>query len=125
MSEAGLPLESVRTLFAGFADVQVHAVADLRQLRAQDLPRDGRVNVLVSNHHARYAAPLAPHAVDLHLAVWNPFHVLDVAAPAVVTWGYADGALSALKDWLEGRIEAHAHVPVPLATAPLGETLPC
>lgn len=125
VSEAGLPLDAVRTLFANFADVQVHAVADLRQLRAGDLPRDGRINVLVSNHHARYAAPLAAQAVHLHLAVWNPFHALDVAAPAVVTWGYADGALGALKDWLEGRIEAHAHAPVPLASAPLGETPPC
>lgn len=125
VSEAGLPLDQVRKLFAGFADVQVHAVANLRQLRAGDLPRDSRCNILVSNHHARYAAPLPPHAVDLHLAVWNPFHVLDVAAPAVVTWGYADGALSALKDWLEGRIEAHAHAPVPLAAAPFGETPPC
>ena len=116
VSEAGLPLESVRTLFAGFADVQVHAVADLRQ-QARKTSRDGRVNVLVSNHHARYAAPLAPHAVDLHLAVWNPFHV-DVAAPAVVTWGYADGALSAVKDWLRAASRPHAHAPVPWPPPP-------
>ena len=28
--------------------------------------------------------------------------MLDVAAPALVTWGYASGALAALRAWLEG-----------------------
>jgi beta-N-acetylhexosaminidase len=47
--------------------------------------------------------------------LWNPFQVLDIRAPAIVTWGFADGALAALRAWLEGRAAAPGHAPVPLA----------
>lgn len=115
VSEAGLPMEQVRALFAGFTDVQFLPVEDLRQLQVAALPRDGRCNVLVSNHHGRYLASSATAGVDLHLAIWNPFQVLDIAAPAVVTWGYADGALEALKAWLQGEADAPGTAPVALA----------
>jgi len=53
---------------------------------------------------------LAAARPDLHLALWNPFQLFDIAAPSVVTWGYADGALEAVKAWLEGRAQAlHLH----------------
>ena len=52
---------------------------------------------------------------DLHLSLWNPFQVADIAAPAVVTWGYADGALAALRVWFEGGGEANGVAPVALA----------
>jgi beta-N-acetylhexosaminidase len=55
---------------------------------------------------------------DLHLVLWNPFQTLDVAAPTIVTWGYADAALDALRAWLEGHGEASGRAPVPIA--PLG-----
>lgn len=116
VSEAGLPLEQIEDLFAAFTDVQYLPVGKLRELDVQTLPRDGRSNVLVSNHHGRYAQSSA-HAegVDLHLAIWNPFQVLDIHAPAVVTWGYADGALVALKAWLHGEAPAPGIAPVALA----------
>ncbi|HEX7640053.1 MAG TPA: beta-N-acetylhexosaminidase, partial [Burkholderiaceae bacterium] len=76
---------------------------------------DGRVNVLVSNHRTRFGAAAADARPDLHLALWNPFQLLDVAAPAVVTWGYADGALDALQAWLEGRAQATGRSPVKLS----------
>jgi len=41
--------------------------------------------------------------------------VLDIAAPAVVTWGYADGALEGLRAWLEGGVELPGRSPVHLA----------
>jgi beta-N-acetylhexosaminidase len=31
-----------------------------------------------------------------------------------VTWGYAEGALAALRAWLEGRAQAPGRAPVPL-----------
>jgi len=120
VSEAGLPAEAVEALFSGFADVEFVRVPDLGALTPAALPQDGRQNVLVSNHRRRYPVhadgngggqALAP---ALHLALWNPFQVADVAAPAVVTWGYADGAMAALKAWLEGRAGAPGIAPVPL-----------
>ncbi|AKJ31617.1 beta-N-acetylhexosaminidase [Caldimonas brevitalea] len=115
VSEAGLDGERVVELLAQHYDVEALLVKDLGQLRWSELPYDGRYTVLASNHRARY-----PEAVrgswrpDLHLVLWNPFQVLDVAAPAVVTWGYADGALDALSQWLAGRVDAPGRLPVDL-----------
>lgn len=114
VSEAGLPVEQVAALFAAFGDVEFLHLPYLRQLKAADLPRDARLNVLVSNQRKRYAETAREAAVDLHLALWNPFQVLDLPAPAVVTWGYADGALAALKSWLQGQGVASATPPVTL-----------
>ena len=57
-------------------------------------------------HHAT-----SGETVDLGL-VGEP---LGGAAPALVTWGYGDGAFAALRDWLEGRLEAQRTPPVALA----------
>ncbi|WP_245213895.1 beta-N-acetylhexosaminidase [Rhodoferax sp. AJA081-3] len=117
VSEAGLPLEQVQALFSGFANVQYLPVATLHDLDVATLPRDGRCNVLVSNHHGRYGASSTAAGVDLHLAIWNPFQVMDIRAPAIVTWGYADGAMRALKAWLQGEAQATGTAPVALTHA--------
>lgn len=114
VSEAGLPMERVQALFTGFDDVEFMPVELLRELKLSALPRDGRCNVLVSNHHGRYRESTQAQGVDLHLAIWNPFQVLDINAPAVVTWGYAEGALAALKTWLHGDVVAPGIAPVAL-----------
>ncbi|HEY1091713.1 MAG TPA: beta-N-acetylhexosaminidase [Burkholderiaceae bacterium] len=114
VSEAGASAEQVRALFAGFADVEFLPLPKLRELSGADIPQDGRINVLVSNQRGRYYAAAASAKPDLHLALWNPFQVLDIAAPAVVSWGYAEGALAALRGWLRGEIEAKAKSPVTL-----------
>jgi beta-N-acetylhexosaminidase len=113
VSEAGLPGAAVRALFEGFADVEFVAVASLTALDASALRAPGRFTVLVSNQRPRYASPgtLRP---DLHLVLWNPYQVLDVHAPAIVTWGHAQGALAALRDWLHGLADAPGRAPVRL-----------
>ena len=118
VSEAGLPAERVRPLVAAFEDVEFVRLPDLRQIGEFGIRRDGRVNVLISNHRQRYPASASAIAVDLHLALWNPFQVHDIAAPALVSWGYADGALAAVQAWLEGRAAATGRAPVPLAVHP-------
>lgn len=118
VSEAGVEAEQVLKLFADFPHVQLLALDDLRQLDATVPPRDGKFNVLVSNHRKRYLPAASTAPVDLHLALWNPFQVLDITAPAVVTWGYADGALAALREWLAGRAAAPGRSPVSLSIHP-------
>jgi beta-N-acetylhexosaminidase len=118
VSEAGLPAERVGGLFAAFADVELVRMRDLREIECATFPRDGRFNILVSNHRTRFGATAATARPDLHLALWNPFQLLDVAAPSLVTWGYADGALAAAKAWLEGRAEATGRTPVNLSPRP-------
>jgi len=115
VSEAGPSGDDVATLFADFDDVELVQVNDLQQLDWSALPRDGRLNVLASNHRDRYLRS-ASWRPDLHLVLWNPFQALDIAAPAIVTWGYASGALEALRAWLEGRGPAAGRLPVQLTT---------
>jgi beta-N-acetylhexosaminidase len=117
VAEAGPSGAQVAALFAGFADVEIVQLGDLRSLAWHAVPHDGRRTVLVSNHRDRYDATSRAWRPDLHLALWNPFQVLDIAAPAVVTWGYADGALAALREWLEGRGALPGRLPVRLVAA--------
>jgi len=92
---------------------------DLRLVEAAAFPQDGRFNILVSNHRTRFAAAAATARPDLHIALWNPFQLFDIAAPSLVTWGYCDGALEAVRAWLEGRAQATAKSPVKLSPRPV------
>jgi beta-N-acetylhexosaminidase len=111
VSEAGPTGRQAVALFEAFGDVQIQMVDDIAQLDWASVPRDGRVNVLVSTRRARYGLAAAEWRPDLHLALWNPYQALDVAGPTVLTWGFAPGALAGLKAWLEGRAEATGCAP--------------
>jgi len=113
VSEAGVDCAAVRELFAGFQDVRFVEVDSLAALAPAELAAGDRQVVLVSNTRARYAHG-GRLSADLHLALWNPFQALDVAAPAVLTWGFAPPALQALRAWLEGRSSAPGQAPVTL-----------
>jgi beta-N-acetylhexosaminidase len=96
----------VLALFRAFADVRPLVVDDMGRLEWAALPRDGRVTILVSTRRERYGALSRAWRPDLHIVLWNPFQALDVAAPTLLSWGYADGALAAIRHWLEGTAEA-------------------
>ena len=112
--EAGPTGDDVAALFAGFDDVELVQVGDLQQLDWARIPKDGRRSVLASNRRDRYDPRIAAWRPELHLVLWNPFQALDIDAPSVVTWGYARGALDALRAWLEGRGAAPGRSPVRL-----------
>jgi len=69
---------------------------------------------VASTHRMRYGQAVQDWQPDLHLVLWNPFQALDLPVPTIVTWGYADGALQALRSWLEGRLLPSARAPVDL-----------
>jgi beta-N-acetylhexosaminidase len=114
VSEPGLSGGRVALLFERFGSVEFVQVDDLAALDWQSLPVDERVTVLASNTRARHGVRARTWRPHLHVVLWNPFQVQDVAAPAIVTWGYADGALAALRAWLEGHAAAPGRSPVPL-----------
>ncbi|MEJ5999546.1 beta-N-acetylhexosaminidase [Paucibacter soli] len=114
VSEAGPTGAQVAALFDGFADAEVLVLPDIAALDWAQVPKDGRKTIVASTQRARYEAQAQAWRPDLHLVLWNPFQALDVPAPTVITWGYADGALEGLKQWLEGRAPSTARSPVTL-----------
>jgi beta-N-acetylhexosaminidase len=114
VSEAGVDAAALQALFSDFADVRFDTVPSL--LHGPWPAADGRFTVLVSNHRSRYAAPGQPRPpADLHLALWNPYQALDIAAPTLLSWGYAPGALAAVAAWLGGDAPAPGHLPVQMS----------
>mgnify|MGYP000844665750 FL=1 len=111
VSEPGPSGQDAAGLFAGFADVVVQEVDELSKLDWASLPQDGRYRVLVTSRRGRYGAAAAGWRPDLHLALWNPYHALDIAGPAVLAYGYAPGALAAVRAWLEGSAPANGKPP--------------
>jgi beta-N-acetylhexosaminidase len=116
ISEPGLSGERVATLFKRFEAVDVMQVDDLCALDWSTVARDKRPTVLASNTRARYGKHASAWRPELHLVLWNPFQALDVAAPTIITWGYGNGAVDALRAWLEGRGDAPGRAPVPIAS---------
>ena len=106
VAEAGASGAMALELFSGFDDVQSLLLNDLTALDWSELPRDGRLNVLISTRRDRYGEIASGWHPDLHLVLWNPFQTMDIVAPTVLTWGYANGAFAALKAWLHGHADA-------------------
>ncbi|HEY2968109.1 MAG TPA: glycoside hydrolase family 3 protein [Casimicrobiaceae bacterium] len=117
VAEPGLSGDRVAMLFDRFEKVDVVQIDELCALDWTTVASDSRTTVLASNARARYGEHARAWRPDLHLVLWNPFQALDVGAPAIVTWGYANGALDALQAWLEGRGDAPGRAPVPIAPA--------
>ncbi len=51
---------------------------------------------------------------DLTLALWNPYAVLDVDAPAIITFGYRSEGIEALLHVLRGEAKATGTLPITL-----------
>ncbi len=114
VSEAGVPAASIAASLGQLFEVELVTFGDAEAFDWNALPQDGRFTILASTSRRRYG----PHArdswrPDLHLALWNPYQALDFDAPALMTYGFAPPALDAVNAWLDGRIEAQGHCPVP------------
>ena len=114
VSEAGVPAAKVAESLRRLYDVDLVTFADADTFDWNALPHDGRFTVLASTSRLRYGQ----HArdtwrPDLHLALWNPYQALDIAAPALLTYGFAAPALDAVNAWLAGELEATGVAPVP------------
>jgi len=113
VSEAGVPAAHLAAWLGRQYDVATTTFTDAETFDWSSLPDDGRFVLLASTARLRYG----PHArstfkPDLHLALWNPFQALDIAAPALLTYGFADPALDAVQAWFDGAIDAAGRCPV-------------
>lgn len=114
VSDAGVPAGAVAALLARSHEVEMVTFADAETFDWSALPDDGRFVVLASTSRLRYGPQArATWRPDLHLALWNPYQALDIAAPALITYGFAAPALDAVHAWLNGSLDAAGQCPVP------------
>jgi beta-N-acetylhexosaminidase len=114
VSEAGVPAATVAASLGRLYDVELVTFADADTFNWNALPNDGRYAILASTSRLRYGRhPRATWRPDLHLALWNPYQALDIASPALMTYGFAAPALDAINAWLSGELEATGVCPVP------------
>ncbi|TXI96915.1 MAG: beta-N-acetylhexosaminidase [Burkholderiaceae bacterium] len=114
VSEAGISADKVAAMLSRVYDVETTCFADANTFDWNSVPQDGRFVILASTVRIRYNE----HArqtwkPDLHLVLWNPFQSLDIAAPALITYGFAPPAIDAVEAWLRGDVNADGKIPVP------------
>jgi beta-N-acetylhexosaminidase len=113
VSEAGVPAAAVAAALARLYDVDTVTFPDAERFDWTSLADDGRFTILASTSRLRYGPRArAGWQPDLHLALWNPYQALDIAAPALITYGFAAPALDAVTAWLAGDTEARGRCPV-------------
>jgi len=113
VSEAGVPAADVAAVLGRRHDVELVTFDDEAVFDWTALPDDGRFTVLASTSRLRYGERARrTWRPDLHLALWNPFQVHDIDAPALMTYGFAPPALDAVAAWLAGTAEATGRCPV-------------
>jgi beta-N-acetylhexosaminidase len=113
VSEAGVPAADLAASLGRLYDVDLVTFADAESFDWSTLPADGRFTILASTSRRRYGPNArASWTPDLHLALWNPYQALDIAAPALITYGFAPPALDAVNAWLAGELEARGRCPV-------------
>jgi beta-N-acetylhexosaminidase len=114
VSEAGVPAGVVAESLRALYDVELVTYSDAEQFDWHSLPDDGRYTMLASTSRLRYGDNARNNwKPDLHLALWNPYQALDIQAPALLTYGFAQPALEAINQWLAGQLQASGRVPVP------------
>jgi beta-N-acetylhexosaminidase len=116
VTEAGVSGGELARRLGELYEVEVHFVDDPARVDWPALRAAGRTVILATTARHRHPAWRAA-TPDLHLALWNPYSVLDVDAPALLTYGFRPEALDALLRCLGGEIAASGELPVPLSGA--------
>lgn len=110
VSEAGLSGEAVAAALRPFFPLETVLTDHPEEIDWARLRLQGRPLWLATTTRRRSPGWVGA-APDLHLALWNPYAVLDVDAPALITYGSSPGALRALTRWLTGKGEAGGRFP--------------
>jgi len=113
VSEAGISADKVTAMLSSLYDVDTVCYRDANSFDWNALPQDGRFVILASTVRIRYSQLVRQTwRPDLHLVLWNPFQMLDIEAPALMTYGFAPPAVDAARAWFAGEISADGNMPV-------------
>ncbi|EYB67720.1 beta-N-acetylhexosaminidase [Deinococcus phoenicis] len=110
VSEASVNAGTLAAELGSVYDVTLHAYDDPADLDWPALRASGLPVILATTTRHRQAA-LRGARPDLHLALYNPYAVLDVDAPAVLTYGFRPEARAALLPWLRGEAGGPGRLP--------------
>ncbi|XLM20923.1 beta-N-acetylhexosaminidase, partial [Chromobacterium piscinae] len=115
VSEEGLAADALVAALSRRHALEVVRFQERAALDWSTLPQDGVFTVLASTTRERYGQrERQSWKPDLHLALWNPYAAADIAAPALISYGFADAALEAVSRCLAGEIAAAGRLPVAL-----------
>lgn len=122
VSEAGITADKVASMLADLYDVETVTFSDAEQFDWHSLPQDDRCVILASTVRKRYGERVrSSWKPDLHLVLWNPFHMLDIQAPALITYGFTAPAIGAVRAWLAGEVGAQGNIPVDISAQRLAQ----
>jgi beta-N-acetylhexosaminidase len=122
VAEAGLDGAELARQLSGVYEVQpvlydlYNPLGQLEAVRA--VRASGKLVVFAATSRLRLSADACTLAAaaqpDLTLALWNPYAVLDVDSPALITFGYRPEGIEALLRVLRGEAQAIATAPIRL-----------
>jgi len=110
VSEASVDAETLAADLSAVYPVELHAYDDPAQLDWAALRARGLPLILATTTRHRQPA-LRGARPDLHLALYNPYAVLDVDAPAALSYGFRPEGRAALVAWLRGEAGAPGRLP--------------
>jgi beta-N-acetylhexosaminidase len=111
VSEVGVNSAKLMTALSAIYDVELTTFVEPDQFDWSSLPDDARVEILASTVRARYSERVRnSFRPDLHLVLWNPYVALDIAAPALITFGFVTPAIEAVMGFLRGEIAARGQM---------------
>ncbi|ANE44848.1 beta-N-acetylhexosaminidase [Deinococcus puniceus] len=110
VSEASVDADTLARELGSVYSVQLHAYDAPEELDWAAIRAAGLPVILATTTRHRQPALLGVQP-DLHLALYNPYAVLDVDSPAVVSFGFRPEARAALLGWLGGGRELTGRLP--------------
>ncbi len=121
-ADRGLRSEELVGYLKGLYDLQVitfdpgDPAAAVPAVRQATAPGTQVIFATTGRHRAEdpLKALISAARPDLHLALWNPYLVLDIDAPALIAFGFRPEALRAVAHWLRGEVQAEGTLPIDL-----------
>ncbi|WP_338848734.1 beta-N-acetylhexosaminidase [Massilia sp. W12] len=113
VSEKGLSALELKRYLSPYYQVELSTFEDAESFdwAAWRASHPGFV-LLASTSRLRYPPCVREHwRPDLHVCLWNPFQALDVAAPALLTYGFAAPGIRSALRWLRGEVGASGRNP--------------
>ena len=112
VSEAGLPARALARALGPLYDLKVLEYQEASELDWTELRSVGRF-LLLATAGRHLQSGLTGASPDLHLCLYNAYSVLDVPAPALLSFGAQPEALEAVVDWLRGEVRVSGTLPFP------------